>query len=220
MLKTNKMKIKLSGSTFRWYKDKGYDIPTHVVQLWATVNGKKIKNGISERIKNGTEIEVLIDDLPPKSNVNVQLICPRCNKDYKTTFGAYKLKESNLCSTCVKKKIIGDGSHSYWVKTLIIENDNARCDISSESDKRFLVLHHLDSRSNGGRNIKENYVILSANYHMAFHNWNGGTNISCKKEDYIKFKEEEMKKTSNKTVISQTDILADDWGIVTLGDNK
>lgn len=41
-------------------------------------------------------------------------------------------------------------------------------------------------------NVEANYVILSANYHLAFHVWNGGTNVPCTPESYAKFKSLEM----------------------------
>ena len=77
---------------------------------------------------------------------------------------------SESCRSCAAKKGFKGGCHSYWVAKLITNNLNAKCDISGETDKRFLVLHHLLSRKKGGKNTKNNYVVLSANYHTAFHN--------------------------------------------------
>lgn len=191
MFKNNAIEVNISNSTIRWYKAKGYEIPTHTVQLWATIKGKRVKNGIKNRVANNTKIMVKIEDLPPSSNVNIPLICPTCSKEFQTTYGAYLQKHSDNCSSCVKKKVKGDGSHGYWVNKLISENPKAACDISGETDKRFLVLHHLTSRGNGGRNIPDNYVVLSANYHLAFHVWNGGMGIPCTKEKYMQFKKQE-----------------------------
>lgn len=84
------------------------------------------------------------------------------------------------------------GCHSYWVNALITNNPDAKCDISGETDKRFLVLHHLYSRDNKKEVNKDAYVVLSANYHMAFHVWNGGTNVSCTPEKYYEFKRQEL----------------------------
>jgi len=200
--------IVVQGRMAKWFRERGYDVPTQTTQLLATKNGKKVKNGQDVRIRNGTRIVVKIKDLPPASNTNITRLCTSCKKEFTTRYGAYlKKKESDRCDECSKKKIKGDGSHGYWVKKLIADNKTAACDISGEEDKRFLILHHLDSRSNGGRNNEENYVVLSANYHLAFHVWNGGTGIPCTMEQYVKFKDNEKRKI-------QADMLADDWMIV------
>ena len=67
------------------------------------------------------------------------------------------------------------------------------------------------SRSIGGQNEESNYVILSANYHTAFHNWLGGTAVPSKPEDYLMFKRREI--AGLRPVRKQTDILAEDWGL-------
>ena len=191
------IEIELSNSTIRWYRDKGYDIPTHKVQLWFNKNGKKEKHGTKERIKKGTKIIVKINDLQPESNQRINLFCSNCNEKFSTQFKIYRKRKSDLCKDCAKKRIKGDGSHGYWVNKLITLNPDAKCDISGETDKRFLALHHLDSRKNGGKNTKDNYIILTHNYHFAFHNSLGGTNIPCTKQDYYRFKEKELFKTES-----------------------
>lgn len=193
--------VKVCSNTIRWYETHGYTVPKTKVQLYYTNNkGERKKNGIEYRVKRGTSILVDVKDLPPASNVDIQLICSDCGNTYQTRFGAYKKKHSDKCSTCKKKEFKGNGTHGYWVGILIKDNPNAKCDISGETDKRFLVLHHLLSCSLGGINSPENYVILSANYHLAFHVWNGGMNKSCTAEKFSRFKEKEL--------------LANDWGIV------
>jgi hypothetical protein len=196
----------VQGRTAKWFKERGYHVPTHDVQLWAVIKGKLVKNGIGTRVKNGTKIIVKIADLPPASNVTITRCCNSCGNEFTTTYGAYlKKKESDRCAACSKKGLKGDGSHGYWVEQLIVKHEFAKCDISGEADKRFLVLHHLNSRSIGGKNTVDNYVVLSANYHLAFHMWCGGTNISCTADQYKEFKMLELR---------QTDMLADDWSLV------
>ena len=41
----NKVEIEVTNNTIKWYTSKGYIIPTHTVQLWATKDGKRVKNG-------------------------------------------------------------------------------------------------------------------------------------------------------------------------------
>jgi len=188
MLKNETITITLSSSEIRWYKNKGYTIPTHKVQLWATKNGKQIKNGTKTRVANGTKLIVKINDLHPQSNRIIKLICEDCKNEYQTTYGAYKKKRTDKCKICQKKMLKGDGSHGYWVNKLITNNPDVKCDICREKDKRFLELHHLLSVKLGGRNKEDNYVVLSANYHIAFHRYIGTQNPSTK-EEYYKFKE-------------------------------
>lgn len=195
MLKDDTVEITVNNSTIKWYREKGYDIPTKPVQSYCkNKKGERKRNGIRERVQKGTKIIVKVEDLAPKSNQEVTLVCERCGKEYTTQYRAYKSKKTNLCTDCEKKRLKNGGCHSYWVDELITRNPEARCDISKETDKRFLVLHHLMSRSNGGQNEPDNYVTLSANYHMAFHNEIGGTQYGCTPEQYYEFKERECEK--------------------------
>lgn len=201
MIKEEYVEITVNNSMIKWYQSKGYDIPLEKVQLYCkNKKGETIKNGVKYRIKNGTKILVRVDDLPPKSNETITVICEQCGKEYKTRFGFYNSKKTNKCSECQKKTLKNCGCHSFWINKLITNNPDAKCDISGETDKRFLVLHHLLSRNNGGENTPENYVILSANYHMAFHNSIGGTQYGCTPEQYYEFKNAELETLKNKQV--------------------
>jgi len=189
----DQIEVTVNSTTLKWYIEKGYEIPTYTRQLWANLKRGRVKNGVKVGVKRGTKITVKIKDLPPESGEQITRLCTSCSNEFSTTYGAWLKKEqSDRCVTCAKKKVKGDGSHGYWVNKLIANNTNAKCDISNETDKRFLVLHHLDSRTGGGRNTPDNYVVLSANYHLAFHNWNGGMNIRCTKEQYNEFKKQEL----------------------------
>ena len=199
------VEITLTGNLINWYKEKGYNLPIRKVQCWATINGKKIKNGIKERVPVNSKLLVKIEDLPPSSNVILNLVCETCSKKYTTTYKAFSIKKSGNCVSCQAKKGFKGGCQDYWVDKLIINNPEAKCDISGEKDKRFLELHHLLSKSAGGKNEESNFVVLSANYHRAFHKWVGGTNIPCYPEQYYEFKDQEL---------SQTDMLANDWCVL------
>lgn len=199
MIKDDYVEITVNNTTLKWYKEKGYDIPVEEVQSYYNKNGKRIKNGKKHRVKKGTKILVKVEDLPPKSNQEILVVCENCGKEYYTRYGFYKSKKTNKCNDCVKKELkTKEGCQSYWIDELINRNPNAKCDISGETDKRFLVLHHLLSKSKGGKNSRDNYVILSANYHMAFHNSLGGTQYGCTPEQYYDFKEKEMIRINNK----------------------
>lgn len=194
MLKDELVEVEVVNTTIRWFINRGYSIPLEKVQLWATNKGKKIKNGVENRVVRGTKIIVAVKDLPPSSNQVIIFICQTCKNEFTTTWSAYRQKQSDNCKSCQAKRGFKGGCQEYWVDLLIVNNEEAKCDISGESDKRFLELHHLLSRSKGGKNEESNYVVLSANYHRAFHRWNGGTNIPCTPKQYYKFKEEEFRK--------------------------
>ena len=194
MLKEEIVEVEVTNNTIKWYESKGYEIPKEEVQLYCYNKlGKKVKNGKDLRVRNWTKIKVNVKDLPPKSNHQVTLVCEECGKEYTTTFQFYSKKKTDKCTECEKKTPRPNGkSHQYWIRRLITDNPEAKCDISGETDKRFLVLHHLTSKSDGGKNTRKNYVILSANYHMAFHNSIGGTTAGCTPEQYLEFKENEL----------------------------
>lgn len=174
-----------------WYRSRGYEIPSRPVQLYANRDGVRVKNGTRYRVERGARITVRVEDLMPASNIVLAFICKTCGNEFTTTWGAHQKKVSENCKFCQAKNGFKGGCHSYWVDRLIASAESPRCDISGESDKRFLELHHLLSRSMGGKNAEENYVVLSANYHRAFHNWMGGSNVPTTPEDYARFKAEE-----------------------------
>jgi len=192
MLSQNEIEIIVNNQTLKYYRSKGYYVPTTEVQLWAHKKDKRVKNGKDYRVVRGTKINIKIEDLPPSSNEIIDVFCEKCKVPFKIKYQSYISKRTKNCKKCVCSTVKGDGSRDYWVNKLIRSSTNATCDISGETDKRFLILHHLQSVKSGGRNIVENYVILSANYHMAFHNSLGGMNVPCTKEDYVKFKDKEL----------------------------
>lgn len=191
---TEFVEISLNNRMGEWYKSRGYIVPVRVVQLYANKDGRRVKNGIKMRPINGQKLRVKIEDLMPSSNVVLNFTCAACGGIFTTTYGASQKKVSKNCKSCQAKKGFKGGCHSYWVDRLIASADSPRCDISGESDKRFLELHHLLSRSIGGANAEENYVVLCANYHRAFHNWMGGSNVPTRPEDYYRFKALELQR--------------------------
>jgi DNA-directed RNA polymerase subunit RPC12/RpoP len=184
---TQSVEVGLSGRYIKWYERRGYKVPTHAVQCWANKDGRRVKNGIEKRVKEGTKIVVSVKDLPPESNAKVEYVCETCGEKFKTQWKIYRKKMSGSCKSCAAKKGFKGGCQDYWFDRLIKNNPNAKCDISGISDKRFLQLHHLLSRKDGGKNIEENFMILSANLHTAFHRWAGGNKIATP-EQYAEFR--------------------------------
>lgn len=188
------VEVTIAGNTVGWYISKGYNIPIRKVQNYYINNsGDKKKNGTKYSFEEGLKIKVKIEDLPKGSNKIINFICIECNKECSCIASTYiKKKVINRCKDCDILISNGARSHRYWINKLIIFNKEAKCDISGESDKRFLVLHHLKNKNDGGKNEESNYVILSANYHTAYHIWNGGFKIPCNSESYYKFKQKEL----------------------------
>lgn len=182
----------VTGRYIKWYERKGYHVPTHIAQLWTIKNGKRVKNGTERRVANGTKIKVTVSDLPPKSNSLVRYVCDTCKKEVTLRWQDYRKKMSKSCKICAAKKGFKGGCQAYWAERLLTENPNAKCDISGETDKRFLELHHLLSKKLDGKDEEKNYVILSANYHTAFHRW-VGTQKATTPEQYQEFKRLQFK---------------------------
>ena len=205
------VEVTVNSTTAKWWRSRGYDVPRREVQLWATIDGRRVKNGREQRVAKGTKILVRTSDLMPHSNELINFICESCGGEFHTTWQAHRDKISNNCVSCQAKRGFRGGCHTYWVQKLITDNEMAACDISGELDKRFLELHHLLSRALGGLSETENYVILSSNYHRAFHKWMGGS-TPCRPEDYAVFKRLEM--AGRKPMSRKTDLLAEDWEMV------
>lgn len=206
------IEVAVNNQTLRWWQSKGYVIPTTPRLLYATRDGRRVRNGVKLTVARGTRIQVRIEDLPPKSNAEVTYTCVECRDEFVTQYRAHRDAAVRRCKSCAARQGFKGGCHSYWVERLISNNPDARCDISGERDKRFLILHHLLSRSLGGKDAKENYVVLSANLHMAFHNWMGGSSVPCRPEDYASFRCREL--AGLRPASRQTDMLAEDWMVL------
>lgn len=171
--------ILVTGKTLRWYKSKGYTTPDKF-----PVNGFK------------TLVSSL--DLTPGSCLKVTIKCPECGILFKIPRYKLNKRKSPYCKICLHKvpRLI-EGEYQdirSWTKRLIDSNNSAKCDICGETDKRFLQLHHLTPIAAGGRNIESNLVILSANYHSAFHNhYKNGVVDTATPEDYYAFREQELR---------------------------
>lgn len=155
--------------TATWYRSLRYSVP----------------------VKGGTVFKVKTKDLHPGAMQRVDFICEVCGKRYSNRWRDYLKKESNTCQECQNHP---DNCHSYeyWLKKLLRDNPDAVCNITGETDKRFLVLHHLLGRRGGGKNSEYNFVVLTANMHLALHR-EIGTRETATPEAYYAFKQKETK---------------------------
>jgi hypothetical protein len=195
-MEVKNVEVIVNSTTRWWYESRGYVVPKSERQLFCkSSSGGRIKNGVAWSVKRGTKIIVSTSDLLPKSRQKIKFTCGTCGKQKETIWSAYYTKHHpDICLSCASSKTRGPGAHCTWVKRLITNNSEAKCDISGETDKRFLVLHHLTSQSVYGKSANSNYVVLTANYHLAFHAWNGGMNKPCYPYQYEEFKELELKR--------------------------
>lgn len=70
MLITKEVEIKLAKGRSKYYKNKGYDIPTHIDEKGNTI------------VKSDSVIKVKVEDLPNKSREEVECSCDYCGKHF------------------------------------------------------------------------------------------------------------------------------------------
>jgi len=107
--------------------------------------------------------------------------------------------KANALELLTAKRAAGVMGKNYWRRKLLQEKveGTPRCDISGEEDIRFLVIHHLSPRAKGGLERRDNVVIITANYHQAFHSECGGGDALCTPEQYYAFRKRERNRLQN-----------------------
>lgn len=194
MLITKELYVSLHGPYLKHYEDLGYPIPWTKKQRYEIRHNGKIWKAGTYKTTGKMKLLVKVDDLPKCSHYPVIYQCDKCGEKHTVGYNNYIRckKETDLCVKCTRTKDFAN-AHETWVRKLIINNPDAKCDICGETDKRFLVLHHIDGRVNNKSNERDGYVILSANYHVAFHKFLGSTRVRSTKEKYKEFKQQELK---------------------------
>lgn len=190
--------IVLSPKICGYYESLGYVIPKEKTEKIGKSGKKK---GFRDRYILGSVIKISPKHLSVGSHNRIKYTCANCGEIGTTTYNLYVQRQTDFCPTCAKKengklnsrfsKDVTDTTElsiSQWKKIVLTDNPDAKCDITGETDKRFLIVHHLVPRNMGGLNTKENAVILSAQYHQAFHS-QYGHNVGIK--EYEEFKHAE-----------------------------
>ena len=102
-LVSTEVEVELHGKTINYYDALGYNIPRTEKIVYD-------KNGhIKKRIKTvskGTKIKVSINDLPPYSNLEVDVKCDKCGKQYRMIYENYTNKNYDgkiYCIACACK---------------------------------------------------------------------------------------------------------------------
>jgi late competence protein required for DNA uptake (superfamily II DNA/RNA helicase) len=95
MIKTEKIKIKITSKRFKYFKDKGYDV-----------------------IMN-QEIDVYVKDLPKCSKVKITFICDNCGIEKTVRYDDYNRHSKKFgeyyCNKCLKAAIINGCQNKYKV---------------------------------------------------------------------------------------------------------
>lgn len=196
--------------TVKWYEMLGYVIPEEAFETkqmygygQTSRRTRTAKNGVRKYLRAPYPLSVLPEHvLDTKSKNNLKFTCPSCAAQVCGPWREFHANMTMNCKSCREVASWRGGKHRYWAKQLIDLTENSKCDISGETDKRFLELHHLLSKSNGGKDEPSNYLVLSCNYHRAFHLGMGGMNVPCTPEDYAKFKKQELEKLGNKSFVA------------------
>jgi hypothetical protein len=92
MILSEKVMITASAGNQKYYEEKGYEIP------------KRVDTRGVIRVKRGTEIEVLVEDLPKASHVKVMVKCDYCEHEYSVIYKdllySRKSIKKDCCSHC------------------------------------------------------------------------------------------------------------------------
>ncbi len=180
---------------------KGYAFPTERIQKtrYGFPSGWRTKYILPHTL------DVRLADLPPGAAYRVSFTCADCGGNFSTKICFYNKRTTEFCRDCATKRLVyrkesvkipfGTRGKHYWKKALIQDSVVAACDISNETDKRFLCVHHLKPRHLGGKEERDNVVVITANYHQAYHQEMGNNQSEqVNKESYLAFKARELQK--------------------------
>lgn len=173
--------IGINSSNVKYYENLGYIIPKHLD------SHKKM------RYKNGTKINVKIDDLQHGSGVKLDAMCDNCRKEYIISYNNYVRSNHNgktYCRLCAIKLFnTAENSSSYkkyitkeerelkrnyqeyhdFVKR-VLNRDNFTCKCCGKS-KQYMEVHHLDGYNwcIEKRTNETNGITLCKKCHSNFH---------------------------------------------------
>lgn len=183
---TKEVRVKLTGSNIKWFKDLGYDIPTRLDKY----NHPKV-------IIN-SEILVKVNYLKKYSHAEVTCECDECNKILNMPYESYYRYNRNgkiYCISCARK-IFNTGKNSpLWnsnkteeerinkrkypeynnfIKKVLIR-DNYTCQCCGKYSEHDLIAHHLDGYDwcIERRTDETNGITLCEKCHKNFHSLYG-----------------------------------------------
>lgn len=198
-LLTKEVEVKLTSRNIDHYERLGYEIPRYYN-----------KSSCTWRVKRGTIITVKIEDVSPKSHINIELNCDCCGKIYTALYSNYSRQNHDgktYCADC-SRTVLNSGENSVcWNKNITMEEreigrdyleytnfikrvlarDNYTCKCCNKIGEKMIV-HHLDGYNwcIEGRTKDSNAVTLCENCHSNFHSLYGyGNNTKTQFEDWI-----------------------------------
>ncbi len=118
MILSKTVTVILGGKTTKHYENLGYIIPRHI--------NKNDSNRL--RVKVGTEIEVRVEDLTPKSTAIIEAICDECGIQRFVKFSNYK----SICKRCngkiIKKRFSGENNPCLKDGHTLVKKKCKTCD--------------------------------------------------------------------------------------------
>ena len=181
MLITKEVEVNLIGVVFEYYKNLGYEIPTHIDK-----RGRKCYT-------NNSKIMIKVTDLKPSSTVKVDVTCDHCGKQYSLRYADYIKYNRNgktYCQACSLTLFnSGKNNSSYKIDKTdeerekgrcypeytmfikkVLARDNYTCQCCGK-EREDLEVHHLDSYDSckEKRTDETNGITLCSNCHGNFH---------------------------------------------------
>lgn len=195
---TKEVEIKLCGTNIKWFEEKGYKIPR-----------RADKRGRLTVPKN-TKIKISVNDLQPRSNVEVDVDCDCCRKIYSIHWSDYQIQLHDgkiYCKSCANKVLHSGKNHPNWNPNLTDEDrkngrdypeyvefikkvqirDKYTCQYCGKKH-RDLEVHHLNGYNwfIEGRVDETNASLLCSTCHSNFHSIYGrGYNTKEQYEEWI-----------------------------------
>lgn len=211
MLITKEVEVNLIGIVFEYYKNLGYEIPTHIDK-----RGRKCYT-------NNSKIIVKVTDLKPSSTIKVDVTCDCCGKQYDLRYADYMKCNRNgkvYCQACSLALFnSGENNPSYkadktdeerergrcypeytkFIKKVLIR-DKYTCQCCGK-ERKDMEVHHLDSYDwcKEKRTDETNGITLCTNCHSNFHSIYGrGNNTKDQYEKWIGHVIGDLKKYNGK----------------------
>ena len=207
-LLSTEVEVELHGKMINYYDALGYNIP-RTEKIVYDKNGH-IKNRI-KTVSKGTKIKVSINDLPPYSNLEVDVKCDKCGKQYRMIYENYTNKNYDgkiYCIACACKIFNSGEKNPNWkpcksneerelqrsypeyhdfIKK-VMARDNYICQCCGDGSKNKIEVHHLNGYDwyFEGRTDETNGITLCKDCHKNFHNNYGlGGNTKEQFEEWI-----------------------------------
>jgi hypothetical protein len=129
MLISKEVEVGISSKNLSYFRDLGYDVPTHVLDKYR-----------GEQVKKGTKIIVKVEDLILGSHVQVEVLCDYCKKEiatksYRNFINSRKKSDKDCCDKCKYIKISEGKEYKYTLKDVQKIFSDSNCTLISKEIK-------------------------------------------------------------------------------------